>query len=518
VAGGSARRLYAVTALARAGACLGLAGALLLGAVNSLQSASAEGDTRTLTFHHVHTGETVTVTFRRNGRYVDAALEKLDWFMRDWRRERETHMDPRLFDLLWQVYREVGATQPIDVICGYRAPTTNAMLHARSRGVARFSQHILGKAIDFYIPGVPLAKIRAIGLQLQRGGVGFYPTSGSPFVHLDVGTVRHWPSIPRVQLVKIFPHGRTVHVPADGRPLPGYAQALAEIERQGNVPNARSLQAARAAGLITAKEERVAELVGEAREEKLVAMVDTGKAHDFGAPGQAPVPEAKAPTLLASLNPSVPVAIKRNVPLPTARPKMLAVAAAAKPSAPVQVAANDLFDRRGMWSSAIGAGPALPPARTFPFELAADQTVTGSTGALAYASEARTMTPARARPMGAHIPALISTADLSATADDSAVVGPVYASAMAIGGQSWDSPWLRAVMLTPSVSGFMTMTRMGKPDPRWLAELMEKPARSLLMTFVRDPQNGMQTVRFTGSAVVFLAIETFTSARTASLQ
>ena len=155
----------------------------LLGANRSLQNAVAEGDTRTISFHHVHTGEDITITYKRNGRYDEAALAKLDWFMRDWRKEQETHMDPHLFDLLWETEREVGGTEPIQVICGYRSPGTNAMLRERSTGVAQFSQHINGQAIDFYIPGVPLAKIREVGLRLQRGGVGFYPTSGSPFVH-----------------------------------------------------------------------------------------------------------------------------------------------------------------------------------------------------------------------------------------------------------------------------------------------------------------------------------------------
>jgi hypothetical protein len=114
--------------LARAGARLGVAGLFMLGASNALQNASAEGDTRTLSFHHVHTNEDITITFKRNGRYDDAALKKLDWFMRDWRKEKSTRMDPHLFDLLWEAYREVGATQPIDVVCGYRSPETNSML------------------------------------------------------------------------------------------------------------------------------------------------------------------------------------------------------------------------------------------------------------------------------------------------------------------------------------------------------------------------------------------------------
>ena len=121
----------------------------MLGANDALQNASAEGDTRTLSFHHVHTGEDITITYKRNGRYDDDALKKLDWFMRDWRKEKSTRMDPHLFDLLWEAYREVGATQPIDVICGYRSPDTNSMLRRRSSGVAQNSNHITGHAMDF---------------------------------------------------------------------------------------------------------------------------------------------------------------------------------------------------------------------------------------------------------------------------------------------------------------------------------------------------------------------------------
>lgn len=212
----------------------GAAALVLLFGCESLQNAVANGDTRTISFHHVHTGEDLTITYKRDGRYDPAAMEKINWEMRDWRREKTVKMDPHLIDLLWEVHREVGSKVPIQVICGYRSPETNAMLRARTRGVAQFSQHMVGKAMDFYMPDVPLAKIREVGFQLQRGGVGFYPTSGSPFVHLDTGNVRHWPQVSREYLAKIFPDGKTVHIPADGRPMKNYALALAEIKARGN--------------------------------------------------------------------------------------------------------------------------------------------------------------------------------------------------------------------------------------------------------------------------------------------
>jgi len=216
-----------------AGQRLGLAALLVLFGSQPLESVVANGDTRTISLHHLHTGEDLTITYKRDGKFDEAALEKLNHILRDWRVEQTIKMDPHLIDLVWEVNREVGSKQPIQIVCGYRSPSTNAMLRAHSRGVAQFSQHMLGKAMDFYIPGVELSQLRDVGLRLQRGGVGFYPTSGWPFVHLDTGNVRHWPRVPRDYLVRLFPNGKTVHIPADGRPLPGFQLALAEIHARG---------------------------------------------------------------------------------------------------------------------------------------------------------------------------------------------------------------------------------------------------------------------------------------------
>lgn len=69
-------------------------------------------------------------------------------------------------------------------------------------------------------------------MKLQGGGVGYYPTSGSPFVHVDVGSVRAWPRMTRAQLVALFPDGKTAHIPSDGKPLSGYSVAVAELTKQ----------------------------------------------------------------------------------------------------------------------------------------------------------------------------------------------------------------------------------------------------------------------------------------------
>jgi uncharacterized protein YcbK (DUF882 family) len=226
-----------VRAAARVGlrALVGLSAAaatLLLG-TRGTQDAVANGDTRTLSFIQEHTKDTATVTFKRNGSYDSEALKQLNWLLRDWRLDEQTRMDPRLFDIVWAVYREVGSREPVHIVSGYRSPQTNSMLRRRSRAVSEQSQHMRGKAMDFFLPDVPMSRVREVGMRLQDGGVGFYPTSANPFVHLDVGSVRAWPRMSRDQLARLFPDGKTVHLPRDGKPLEGYELAKAEVLAKG---------------------------------------------------------------------------------------------------------------------------------------------------------------------------------------------------------------------------------------------------------------------------------------------
>ena len=517
----------------RVGLRLSLAALFLLAANDALQNAVAEGDTRTISFHHLHTGENITVTYKRDGRYDEAALKKLDWFMRDWRRNEEVQMDPHLFDLLWEVEREVGSTAPIDVVCGYRSPQTNAMLRERSTGVAQFSEHTHGQAIDFYIPGVPLEKIREVGLWLQRGGVGFYPTSGSPFVHLDTGNIRHWPRIARSTLEKIFPDGRTVHIPTDGKPLPGYRTALQEVERHGNVPSEMSLQTARAAGAISENDEEFALQLPKQRT-MLAGLL--GKDEDYATPATG----KPAPTAVARLNPAKPdrivvaslsspkteriatasatplprpapqiappaIVAQRAVPLPESRPQ-IAVAAA-----PTREETFVTASLASTWRGSVEKGPALPAA----LEVAS---ATPSTTALAFAEETPMPmpAPARVRPMGANLPTLPAEATLIPQSSGAAVR---TAAKLSGGAETYDSPWLRAAMLTPSVSLFMSASHAGESyNAKALEPLLQKPAMSLAMTFSADPNYGMVADRFSGHAVVFLATATFTRPQLISMR
>ena len=209
---------------------------MLVGAIiapSSTETAVANGDTRTIHFYHTHTGESIDATFRVDGHYDPAVLRQLNHFLRDWRNNDETNMDPRLFDTLWEVYRTAGATQPIQIYSAYRSPETNAMLRRRSRAVAEHSQHMLGKAMDTTIPGFPMHLVREVGMRLQHGGVGWYPSAN--FVHLDVGSVRSWPRMSYDQLAQLFPDGKTVHIASNGQVLPGYEAARQEIAARGGV-------------------------------------------------------------------------------------------------------------------------------------------------------------------------------------------------------------------------------------------------------------------------------------------
>lgn len=296
--------------------------ALLVAGTSALQNAVANGDTRTLTFKHMHRGETATFTFKKNGRYDSAVLKQMNWYFRDWRNDKQIRMDPQLFDILWEVSQETRGTSAIHVLSSYRSPETNTMLRSRSRGVAKFSQHTMGKAMDFYIPGVALADLRAAGLRLQRGGVGFYPTSGSPFVHMDTGSVRHWPRMTRSQLARVFPDGKTIHVPSDGKPFSGYEAALAEAgSRSGGSGESASKPKNFFAALFGGGKDEEEESVPQAAPEPAshpvaLASPATMERDEEPAPARQQVMTAVRPTTVTAA----------AMPLPTSRPQALAPA------------------------------------------------------------------------------------------------------------------------------------------------------------------------------------------------
>jgi uncharacterized protein YcbK (DUF882 family) len=576
----------------RAAYACGLAALVVVCGGRSLQNAIAEGDTRTISMHHVHTNEDITITFKRDGRYDEAALEKINWFLRDWRKQQETKMDPHLIDLVWEVQREAGSKEPIWVVCGYRSPETNAMLRRHSSGVARFSQHMLGHAMDFYIPGVPLDHLRAIGLRLQRGGVGFYPTSGSPFVHMDTGHIRMWPRMTREQLVRVFPDQRTVYLPSDNRPLAGYDQALADIQKRGDGSEVRVAEAgslnpfkkllhlargesdeddSEAAVSAPAAEPAAHEPLRSRAKAAVSAAVDKVEEKIAAQKAKLAAAAVKAQERLAAERAKLAeAAAKAEERLVAERAKLAKVAAKARVIKPAEAASavtpNQVILARGFWqgipddgaggrptqsaASAVaavaqpsrgGAAPVIEPTGSVT-ALAPTQAAAGQDDrvapdlALAYAEQpgqsaaSLLPTPPAADPDALRA-GLLRAAALQApdtttvvakrvSGRDASVVVNVATrkvSPLLADTTRLADPWLRAIMVSPSVNNFLCITSLGARDFRTLSALMVKPANSVMMTFAADPNPGLQYTRFTGTATVFIPTVSY-SLRTAQLQ
>jgi uncharacterized protein YcbK (DUF882 family) len=145
---------------------------------------------------HAHTSEMVDVVYRIGDTYIPEALDQLNNFLRDSHNQEVNQFDPRTFDLLHTVLAKVGkADGVIDVLSGYRSQETNDMLReSGTTNAAEHSQHIVAKAIDLRVAGVPAPLLRDAAKSLDAGGVGYYPAS--QFVHLDVGPVREWTYTP----------------------------------------------------------------------------------------------------------------------------------------------------------------------------------------------------------------------------------------------------------------------------------------------------------------------------------
>lgn len=148
------------------------------------------GGPRTLSFRNTHTGESLTTTYWKGGSYEQAALDEINYILRDFRSGDVHPINRGLLNVLSVLKQKMNSSEPVNIISGYRSPRTNSMLRARSEGVARRSYHLRGMAIDLRLPGLSTAGIARTARQLSVGGVGYY--DDSDFVHVDVGPVRTW--------------------------------------------------------------------------------------------------------------------------------------------------------------------------------------------------------------------------------------------------------------------------------------------------------------------------------------
>ena len=158
----------------------------------SMSTKLALGNTgrRDVTLLETHRDEILSAEYWVDGWYNPDVLAQVDLLMRDWRTDGVRSIDPGLLDILHVLQRELGGGEPIQIISGYRSPETNAWLASRNRGVARNSYHVRGQAADIRLPNTGLRSLRNLALDLQAGGVGYYPRSN--FLHVDTGPVRNW--------------------------------------------------------------------------------------------------------------------------------------------------------------------------------------------------------------------------------------------------------------------------------------------------------------------------------------
>jgi uncharacterized protein YcbK (DUF882 family) len=141
-------------------------------------------------FHNVYTLETLETVYWKNGEYIPRALSDINHIFRDIRTGKERTINKDLINLLYNLQQEVKVKEPFQIVSGYRTPRSNALLRKTTKGVAKNSFHMYGKAVDIRLPDYSLSTLRRKAMKLRGGGVGYYPRSN--FIHVDVGSVRYW--------------------------------------------------------------------------------------------------------------------------------------------------------------------------------------------------------------------------------------------------------------------------------------------------------------------------------------
>jgi hypothetical protein len=336
----------------------------------------------------------------------------------------------------------------------------------------------------------------------------------------------------REQLVRVFPNGRTVHVPTDGNPLPGYELALADLQRRkadDGSGSGKSFLASLFRGKPAAPEDdeesAPSPAGGKAAPAALVASIDAGKnaktdsKTDAASNEAVPLPRAKPATYQVASAASQPVVLAAAAPAnPIAEP--VKAAAEPKPQTPA-----DIINSRGFW----GDEPAKPKQAT-PEQIAAlaarnafasvDPSATASVDkdqGPAYAP-GRTLDRSRIVTASAPMPRLhpgqparhigaaeITTIVTKGQQGRSATI----TTASRIAPANTNTAWTRAMIMTPSISTAMLAVSFGDQDMTAMRHLFIKPTSTVATRFSGEPQSVLSCERFTGSAVTPVATTTF---------
>lgn len=150
------------------------------------------GDIRRIRMYSGRTGESIDTIYWIEGEYIKDAMKEITLFMRDWRNNKVMNIDSRTIDIMTAAHNLMDVSEPYMLLSGYRSPETNAMLRARSSGVAKNSLHMKGQAADLRLESRTVSQMARAAAACRAGGVGRY--SRSDFVHMDCGTVRTWGS------------------------------------------------------------------------------------------------------------------------------------------------------------------------------------------------------------------------------------------------------------------------------------------------------------------------------------
>jgi len=144
---------------------------------------------RSLYLRRSGTNEIIRETYWADGVILTPGYKKICHLLRDTRANVSTDMSMRLLDILSGIqgwFRSYKQDRLIIVTSGLRIETTNA----NTEGAAKNSRHKTGGAADITIPDVPADYLAKLGLYLQGGGVGWYPSRH--FVHVDDWRQRFW--------------------------------------------------------------------------------------------------------------------------------------------------------------------------------------------------------------------------------------------------------------------------------------------------------------------------------------
>jgi uncharacterized protein YcbK (DUF882 family) len=147
---------------------------------------------RYISLLHPKSGEKISLTYYKNGKYDKAAMKAINRLFRDRRADEIGDIDPELIDFMVDIRSRLylPPTVVFEILSGYRSAETNAKLAQTNNKVASESLHIHGWAVDFRIASVNGSAIAEIAKTMQRGGVSFYPDSNH--VHVDLGNIRTW--------------------------------------------------------------------------------------------------------------------------------------------------------------------------------------------------------------------------------------------------------------------------------------------------------------------------------------